>query len=63
MKKLRIETLRVDTFATADRAPAIRGTVAAREIDTNLHCPESYGGTCWVTCWETCYCDTSPYNC
>jgi hypothetical protein len=63
MKKLHLDGLRVDSFATgADAAPA-RGTVAAREeIDTNLHCPDSYGGTCWISCWETCPCTGGP-NC
>ena len=63
MKKLRLDGLKVDSFATATEVPAVRGTVAGREIDTNLHCPESYGGTCWITCWDSCVCDTSVYEC
>ncbi|SOD03089.1 hypothetical protein SAMN05216486_10813 [bacterium JGI 053] len=63
MKKLHLDGLKVDSFATAPRSPAVRGTVAGREIDTNLHCPDSYNGTCWVTCWDSCQCDSSVYVC
>jgi hypothetical protein len=37
--------------------------VAAREeeIDTTLHCPDSYNGTCWVSCFETCACTDGAY--
>ena len=64
MKKLRLDGLKVDSFATVDEAPAVRGTVAGCEaIDTNLHCPDSYDGTCWITCWDSCLCDTSVYIC
>ena len=59
-KKLRLDSLAIDSFTTIARAGGIRGTVAGREIDTNLHCPDSWGGTCWITCWETCPCTGGP---
>jgi len=63
MKKLRLENLRVDTFATTSEVDAARGTVAAHSAQcTVLNCPESYGGTCWITCFATCPCTDGP-NC
>lgn len=63
MKKLRLDALKVDGFATTAPVKPLRGTVAAYQSAqcTVFDCPISYGGTCWVTCWESCYCDTS--NC
>jgi hypothetical protein len=58
VKKLRLDDLSVESFATSPAAPARGGTVHANEIDTLAHCPVSYGGTCWITCRETCGCDT-----
>jgi hypothetical protein len=60
MKKLRLDTLRVDSFATTGDIDAVRGTVAAYSAQcTIINCPISYGGTCHVTCWDSCYCDTN----
>jgi len=61
MKKLRLETLTVDSFATTAAAKKLRGTVAARENtgtgtcppDTD-DCPVSWEGTCHFTCFDTC---------
>jgi hypothetical protein len=56
MKKLHLESLRVDSFATTAPAPRGRGTVAAREATgTSACCPDSTAPTCWVTCLT---CDT-----
>ncbi|HSU17849.1 hypothetical protein [Longimicrobium sp.] len=62
MKKLRLDDLAVESFSPASAMRALRGTVAAREeeIDTTLHCPDSYGGTCWISCFETCPCTDGP---
>ena len=51
MKKLHLDALTVDTFVPAPARPAARGTVAAHEeaIDTTLHCPDSYGGSCIIS--------------
>ena len=51
MKKLNLDGLKVDTFATTAGGPAGRGTVAAREAapTTPFQCPYSYGGTCVIT--------------
>jgi len=61
MKKLTLDHLRVDSFATLDSAARTRGTVAgyqSAQCTVGFGCPDSYGGTCWVTCYETCYCET-----
>jgi hypothetical protein len=61
MKKLSLDTLRVDTFATTSEIAALRGTVAAYSAQCTVRdCPESYGGTCWITCFETCPCTDGP---
>ena len=62
MKKLRLDALAVDSFATTAPIEAIRGTVFAHQSAqcTVINCPESYGGTCWITCWATCPCTDSP---
>jgi hypothetical protein len=51
MKKLSLDTLTVDTFVPAAATPVARGTVAARDaaIDTTLHCPDSYAGSCIIS--------------
>jgi hypothetical protein len=46
MTKLKLESLKVETFDTTAAAINFRGTVAAHEDATFSHCPESYGGTC-----------------
>jgi hypothetical protein len=59
MKKLHLDALRVDTFATTAAGDAnLRGTVAGREAAFSATCPVSYGGTCWITCWDSCFCET-----
>jgi hypothetical protein len=60
MKKLRLDTLRVDSFATSPATASVRGTVAANEaaMRTLSGCPESWNGTCYITCWDSCGCDT-----
>ena len=66
MKKLRLDALKVETFATTAPAPAVRGTVAAHHQSTQCtvpNCPDSWDGTCYLSCWDTCYCDTGPTAC
>lgn len=60
MKKLNLDALKVDTFATTDAITTVRGTVNGREMmmRTMSNCPESWNGTCWITCWDSCGCDT-----
>jgi hypothetical protein len=52
MKKLHLEALKVDGFATTPRIGAVRGTVAGYQSAqcTLYNCPISYGGTCVITC-------------
>ncbi|HEX6748617.1 MAG TPA: hypothetical protein VF092_15070 [Longimicrobium sp.] len=68
MKKLRLDHLAVESFATIARAGGIRGTVVGR-VDTSPaacpntdppYCPDSWGGTCWISCWDTCPCTGGP---
>ena len=57
MKKLHLDGLAVESFATTAPLATRRGTVAARslpELRTASGCPDSWDGTCYVTCWETC---------
>jgi hypothetical protein len=56
MKKLKLEALKVQSFDTAATSEALRGTVAAH-IDTTLHCPDSYGGTCIISGCIPCFSD------
>jgi hypothetical protein len=60
MKKLQLDTLTVDSFATAEATAKLRGTVAARQTGqcTYRDCPDSWDGTCWMSCWDSCTCDT-----
>ena len=58
MKKLHLDTLKVDSFPTTAATGAARGTVvgyATTRCDTLLNCPYSYGGTCAISCRP---CDT-----
>lgn len=48
MKKLKLEMLRVETFDATATSEKPRGTVAAH-IDTTLHCPDSYNGSCIIS--------------
>jgi hypothetical protein len=51
MKKLSLESLRVDGFATSSAIDAMRGTVAGGSARcTILGCPYSHGGTCVISC-------------
>jgi len=53
MKKLRLDTLKIDSFATTDAIHELRGTVAGyatTRCDTLADCPYSYGGTCVISC-------------
>jgi hypothetical protein len=55
MKKLRLETLKVERFDTTAAAESLRGTVAAHEgADTFRNCPYSYGGTCIISLCQAC---------
>ena len=55
MKKLNLDGLKVDTFATAGEIDAIRGTVAGYSAKcTLIDCPYSYGGTCVITGCQPC---------
>lgn len=59
MKKLKLDSLAVDSFATTDRIDSTRGTVVAHSAQCTIYdCPVSYGGTCWISCWDSCYCET-----
>lgn len=60
MKKLHLDGLKVDSFATTAAVEKVRGTVAGQEMMKTLsNCPESWNGTCWISCWDTCACDTN----
>jgi hypothetical protein len=61
MKKLTLEALKVESFESNAADRKIRGTVAGHEIDTTLHCPDSYGGTCIISACIPCYTD-DPCN-
>ena len=58
MKKLELDTLVVESFATVDRAQQVRGTVEGRQNGTSL--PPFF--TCWNTCGYTCK-DTCAPSC
>jgi hypothetical protein len=63
MKKLHLDSLRVESFATTARTPQERGTVLGRQLaGTQARGPLSYNGTCWITCWDSCFCET-VYEC
>jgi hypothetical protein len=55
MKKLRLDTLRVDTFATTSETVSLRGTVAAHSgTCTITDCIASHRITCEISCDGTC---------
>jgi hypothetical protein len=57
MKKLKLESLKVESFGTTAASKSVRGTVAAYEdVDTLLNCPYSYGGTCVISCRPNTHC-------
>jgi hypothetical protein len=63
MKKLQLDLLAVESFATTEGIDEIRGTVAAHSAQcTSPNCPDSWDGTCWMSCWYTCPCTDGP-NC
>jgi hypothetical protein len=63
-KKLRIDTLRVDSFAVDGSADAVRGTVRAHTGNTCASgvesclgtCDDTCGLSCWGSCVPTCDC-------
>jgi len=62
MKKLRLDSLAVDSFATTAMAAKLRGTIAGHDTgqcSAVYGCVESVGGTCWITCWDSCPCETA----
>lgn len=62
MKKLHLDGLNVDSFATTAVATKLRGTVAGHatgQCSAVYGCVESLGGTCWVTCFDSCDCETA----
>jgi hypothetical protein len=60
MKKLRLETLKVESFDTTAATMNLRGTVAAHEDDATFsNCPESYGGTCIMSVCVGCNSDVT----
>jgi len=55
-KKLRLDTLKVDGFATTPPVSQGRGTVLGQKLaGTQAWCPVSYGGTCIIS---VCVCDS-----
>lgn len=61
MKKLALETLKVESFDTTAAIGSARGTVAAHEVDTFRNCPYSYGGSCNISLCLACPTDV-PCN-
>ena len=56
MKKLQLDSLTVDSFATTDGIGGIRGTVAGYSAQcTIIGCPVSHRVTCEISCQS---CDT-----
>jgi hypothetical protein len=57
MEKLKLESMKVESFDTTAAAGNLRGTVAAHEaINTLQNCPYSYGGTCVISCRPNTHC-------
>jgi hypothetical protein len=60
MNKLRLETLKVESFDTTAATMNLRGTVAAHEDDATFsNCPDSYGGTCIMSVCVGCDSDVT----
>ena len=58
MKKLRLDDLKVDSFATTAGGNDVRGTVAAHRAPTQpFQCPYSNGGSCIISLCLPCYTD------
>jgi hypothetical protein len=51
MKKLLLDALEVESFATDAASPGIRGTVHAHRT---FNCDSLMPDTCWVTCADSC---------
>jgi hypothetical protein len=65
MKKLNLDSLAVESFATSSAAVPARGTVAGHEAafrGFSATCRVSWDGTCYITCGDTCFCET-VYEC
>jgi hypothetical protein len=62
MKKLRLDVLEVESFATTAADAKVRGTVAGA-FATVDRCPVSWGGTCYITCQSCEACETAPELC
>ncbi|MDB4951548.1 MAG: hypothetical protein JWM27_4197 [Gemmatimonadetes bacterium] len=58
MRKLHLDDLAIESFATTPDSLAGSGTVHGQEDRTASGCPESWNGTCWITCWDSCGCET-----
>lgn len=53
--RLKLDELRVETFATTREAPGTRGTVRGREsVITVQPCPRTADDSCGMTCGDTC---------
>lgn len=59
MKKLKLESLKVEGFDTTAASMNLRGTVAAHEDATFSNCPDSYGGTCIMSVCVGCDSDVT----
>jgi hypothetical protein len=60
MKKLRLETLKVESYDTTAETMNLRGTVAAYDDDATFsNCPDSYGGTCIMSVCVGCNSDVT----
>lgn len=55
MKKLQLDSLAVESFATTNGIEDLRGTVAGYSAKcTIINCPVSYGGTCVISGCRPC---------
>lgn len=55
MKKLQLDSLAVESFATSDGIDSMRGTVVGYSAKcTIINCPVSYGGTCIISGCRPC---------
>lgn len=50
MKKLHLDALTIDSFATTASEIARPGTVHGHQQRSLGPCPESWNGTCYITC-------------
>ncbi|MDB4951549.1 MAG: hypothetical protein JWM27_4198 [Gemmatimonadetes bacterium] len=54
MRKLQLDDLAIESFATTPEALPGSGTVHAQEDRSTPGCPISYGGTCVISCRTDC---------